>query len=250
MAELLLINPASPLRKGKSKMARSKSRKHRTAAQRRATAALVAWNKARRGKKGRKRNPVAGRVTAKAARHRAHNPIGNTSHRRRRNPIALGGAARSMLGQFKGALIGGAGSVAVDLAYGQVARFLPAALQRAPGAVGLGDAVKAVFTYALGELLSKPTRGMSRQMAAGALTVQAAGLIRGFVPASMAMGYYSPARVVQGTPRVGPNTAGRNIGAYTGGPTPLLNGVSAYSAGPSPMLSGAGRAQRREAVLY
>lgn len=225
---------------------RRKSRKAPTAKQRANWARFAAMARGR----ARKARSGARRTTAKAARRRARNPIGSSAPRRmrrRRNPIALGGSARSMLGQFKGALIGGAGSVAVDLAYGQVARFLPAALQRTPGAVGLGDAVKAVFTYALGELLNRPTRGMSRQMAAGALTVQAAGLIRGFVPATMAMGYYSPARVVQGSPRVGPNTAGRNVGAYTGGPTPLLN---AYSAGPSPMLNGAGRAQRREAVLY
>lgn len=238
MAELLLINP-------KGRNMKRKSRKPRTAAQKRATAKMIAANRARAGGRAR--------PARKASRKRRSNPVGavtstmrrrvrrNPARARRRNPIAIGSAARGMLGQFKDALIGGAGSVAVDLAYGQVTPYLPASLQRVPGSVGLGDAVKAVFTVAIGQLLAKPTRGVSRKMAAGALTVQAAQMIASFVPGSMRMGYANPARIVQGNARVNPIQRG-GMNAYVQGPSPLLN---AYVTGPSPLLSGA---REREGV--
>lgn len=245
MAELLLINPARPIRKGK-KMAK----KTRSAAQRRATAKMLAANRARRGvgaKRKTAKHRSAKRVGVAAARKRMSNPVKRRSAARRvrrmSNPINLRGMSGGMVGAFKTALIGGAGSVAVDLAYAQVSRFLPAMLQRTPGSVGLGDAVKAVFTVAAGELLNKPTRGMSRRMAAGALTVQAATLIRNFIPASMTLGYFNPAAVTQGVARVGPIRPGMN--AYVPGAPPLLN---AYSQGLPAMLNGAGSAQTREGI--
>jgi hypothetical protein len=251
VAELLLINPAPALKRKASKMAKSK--KPRSAAQRRATAKLVAMNRAKKrgfGPARKKARRAAKKTTVAAARKRASNPIKSYSRKRRAarrsNPIALGGMGRALTSQFKEALIGGAGSVAVDLAYGQINRFLPAMLQRVPGQVGLGDAVKAVLTVALGQALAKPTRGMSQKMATGALTVQAAMLLRSFVPASMALGYYSPARIMQGTPRVGPIRSGVN--AYVPGQPPLLN---AYSTGAPALLNGAGgmsSAQQREGV--
>jgi len=73
--------------------------------------------------------------------------------------------------------------------------------------------------------------------------VQAATMLRGFVPASMALGYYSPAAVTQGVARVGPIRPGMN--AYVPGTPPLLN---AYSAGLPPMLNGIPSAQDREGV--
>lgn len=246
MAELLLINPARPLRKG-SNMATKKKRKWGSPAQRAALKKMLA---ARGGRKSvAKKRRSAKRTTVAASRARARNPIMSRKSRRvarRRNPIAVGGIGRALMPQFKAALVGGAGSVAFDLAYGQIARFLPTMLQRTPGKVGLGDAVKAVLTVALGQVLAKPTRGYSQQMATGALTVQAAMMMRSLVPASMQLGYYSPARITQGTARVGPIRPGVN--AYVPGQPPLLN---AYSAGPAPLLNGAGgmsSAQSREGV--
>jgi hypothetical protein len=238
VAELLLINPAEPIRRKGSKMAKSKTsrkRKWGSPAQRAALKKMLAANRRKGG--GSKRR-AAKRTSASAARRRMANPVTASYSRKRRgarrrsNPISLGGAS-GVIGALKTALLGGAGSVAVDLAYGQVARFLPVMLQRTPGSVGLGDAVKAVFTVAAGELLNKPTRGMSRKMAAGALTVQAATILRNFVPASLALGYYNPAAVTQGTARVGPIRPGMN--AYVPGAPPLLN---AYSEGLPPMLNG------------
>lgn len=250
MAELLLINPARPLRKGKKMAARKKSsRKWGSPAQKRALAKMLAANRRKSG--GGKRRS-AKRTSASAARRRMSNPLTTYSRkrrsaRRRSNPIKLGGMGGGFVNALKAAVIGGAGSVVVDLAYAQVARFLPAMLQRTPGSVGLGDAVKAVFTVAAGELLNKPTRGMSRRMATGALTVQAATMLRSFVPASMALGYYSPAAITQGNARVGPIPR-PGVGAYVPGAPPLLN---AYSQGLPPMLNSAGSmpsAQAREGI--
>jgi len=256
MAELLLINPANPVRNRKMAKTRRKSRKAPTAKQRANWARFGAMAKARArvGRKTARKRP--GRTTTAAVRSRARNPISMGSVRRRvrraRNPIALGKLG-TYLSPIKDALIGGAGALTVDLAYGQVARYLPDMLQRKPGEVGLGDAVKAVFTVALGQLLAKPTRGVSRKMAAGALTVQSAQILARFVPASMTMGrvgYYSPAGVTPGTNRVGPIRQGVN--AYVPGPGPLLN---AYVPGAPPMLrtvgGGLGRsAAAREGVAW
>mgnify|MGYP000202065774 CR=1 FL=1 len=222
MAEMLLINPRR----------RRKVRKARPAAKRRVA------------RRARRRNPVA--VLAAPVRRRRRNPIRaakrRTMSRRRRNPISLGGG--SMMNVLRDALIGGAGAVAFDVVHGQIARFLPASLQRVPGSVGAGDAVRAIITVAVGQLLSKPTRGLSKRAAAASLTVQAHDIIKTFVPASMPLGFASPAMIAQGTNRVGPIRQGVN--AYTRpGATPLL---SAYTPGNvTPLLNGA---REREGARY
>jgi len=136
--------------------------------------------------------------------------------------------------QIREAVIGGAVALGMDLVYGQINSFLPAALKRVPGSIGAGDAVKAVITVALGGLLSKPTRGLSDKAARASLTIQAYDIMKSFVPSTMTIGYASPALIAQGTNRVGPIRRGMN--AYTNG-TPLLN---AYMApGKTALLSGA-----------
>ena len=220
MAEMLLINPRK----------RRASRKTHTQAKPRVV--------------HRRKNPLT-------ATRRRKNPLSLhkrvmhvASRRRRRNPISLGSGG-SYMNQIKAALIGGAGAVAVDVAYGQIQSYLPASMQKVAGQVGTGDAVKAIITVALGKLLSKATKGMSAKAAQASLTVQAHDILKTFVPTSVTMGglgYASPARLVQGTNRVGPIRRGMN--AYSTG-TPLLN---AYSTGSSQLLNGAGAASRREGV--
>lgn len=195
--ELLLINPA-----------KRRARKSNPKAKRRA-----------------RRNPI--KVAGLKPARRRRNPISTfASRRRRRNPISVRGAASSLMGSLRDAVIGGAGAVAIDAAYGAVAPMLPAALQRTPGKIGAGDALKAVFTFFLGRVLDKPTRGLSKRAAAGALVVQASDMIRTFVPASLTLGslaYSSPARVVQGSPRVGPNSAQMSPAFQVPRNTPLLS---------------------------
>jgi hypothetical protein len=210
MAEMLLINPR---RRRKARRANPIAKRRRVTRRRNPLAAV-----ARR----RRRNPMP------AIRRR--NPIGLARRRvmRRRNPI--GGMGTGMLmAAIREAFVGGAGAVAVDLAMGQINRFLPATLKTVPGTIGAGDAVKAIITVTLGHLLARPTRGLSRKMALGALTVQSANIMKSFIPGTMTMGYASPARIVRGT-----NTVGPNMGAYTQG-TPLLNAYTRPNV--TPLLS-------------
>lgn len=147
---------------------------------------------------------------------------------------------------IKQAAIGGAGSVAFDMLMAKVRQYLPASLQPTGTGPGLYDAVYVGLAVLLGKGLSKSTKGLSEQMAAGALTVQAARLMAPMVakvvpstaPAVAGIGYLSPNPVIPGSARVG---------AYTRGATPLLSGVGAYTrpGSPSPLLSGSRIARAR-----
>ena len=232
MAELLLINPA-------------KRRRVKRAAK--STARRTARRVVRRRNPIKTATPAARRVMRRAVSRRRINPI---RARRRSNPINMGGLGKAIMTMAKEAALGAAGSLAIDMAMGQVSRVLPASLQRTPGRVGAGDAVKAVLTVIAGRALAKATKGASVKMAQGALTVQAAEMLRGFVPAGMAMGYFNPSPMIQASGRVGPIRGplqNGQVGAYTRpGVTPLLN---AYTRpGVTPLLSGS--ASKREGVRY
>lgn len=224
MAEMLLINPR---------------RRRKATAKRRTTRA-------------RRRNPAMRAVTTAAPRRaRRRNPVAAMKRRvmRRRNPI---GMTSGMMKMIQDAFVGGAGSIAVDLAQGQINKFLPATLQTRPGTVGLGDGVKAVMTVVLGRALNRTTRGLSMKMASGALTVQSAGIMKTLLGPMLGaqLGYYTPGYVTGGSNRVGPIRNG--VGAYTRpGATPLL---SAYTkAGVTPLLSAARNntnARAREGYVF
>jgi len=219
MAELLLINPRKRTRKAK----KSAKRVRRVA---------------------RKRNPVSYRAVTRRAkvasnpRRRRARKVRRTA-RRMRNPIAVRGIVSSIVPMLKDAAIGAAGSIGVDAVMGQVNKYLPASMQPTPGAIGANDAIKAVTTIALGQLLSRPTRGMSRKAAAGALTVQMDKIIRGLLPAGVKaqLAYGTVAPVVPGRMTVQPNA--QRMAAYTrpGASTPLLNAYTPPRAA-SPLLSG------------
>ena len=215
MAEMLLINPR--------KRGTRKATKRRVVRRKNPVTAMVR----------RKRNPLA-------AMRRRRNPLAAMRMRtRRRNPIG-GAMMGGYMGQIREAVMGGAGALGMDLVYGQINSFLPAALKRVPGSIGAGDAVKAVVTVALGGLLNKVTRGFSAKAAKASLTIQAYDIMKSFVPSGMTIGYASPALIAQGTNRVGPIRRGMN--AYTNG-TPLLNAY--MSPGKTALLSGA---RNREGV--
>lgn len=230
MAEMLLINP----RRRKTRRANPAKRKT-TAKRRRRNPMPVAAVRAARPAVARRRNPV---------RARRRNPIGG--RRRRRNPIGMGSLKSSnIVAMLKEAAIGGVGSIAVDVAMGYANAYLPASLRRIPGTLGVGDAVKLAATVLLGKVLSKPTKGLSEKMARGALTCQARDIIAQFVPATMTLGYASPAMITQGTNRVGPIR--RGVNAYQApGQTALLN---AYTSSGSPLLSGVRSARAREGAV-
>lgn len=225
MAEMLLINPKTRGRRAK-----------RTSARRR-NPAVVLTNARRRP--ARRRNPATTMLM-----RRRRNPMSMMRRRvmRRRNPIG-GNLTGTLMRDIREALMGAAGAVVFDIVHGQIKRFLPANLQVVPGSIGVGDAIRAVITVVVGQALNRPTRGFSKKAAMASLTIQAHQLLRGFVPAGLALGYASPAMIAQGTNRVGPIRGTTGMNAYMRpGPTPLL---SAYTSG-TQLLSGA--AMRREGV--
>lgn len=238
MAELLLVNPRKRRAKKSARKSRSR-RRNPVAAVRRASRRI---NPIAAVGRARRRIPIALRGGLRAVGRRI---------RRRRNPIGMGGGSflRALTTMVKDAAIGGAGAIAVDAAMGQINRFLPATLQRTPGRVGVGDAVKLAITVALGRLLAKPTRGLSTKMAQGALTVQMHGIVSSFVPAGFALGYAVPGRVVNASARVGPmrNTQGMNAYVAANAPSPLLNAYTRSNV--TPLLSGTGGARRREGAI-
>jgi len=222
MAEMLLINPRK----------RHARKVHHTA---------------KRRVHARRKNPYAAMLThARRRKHtaRKHNPIHAMRRRvmrRRHNPI--GGGMNSYMNLIKEGLMGGAGALGMDVVYGYVNKMLPASLQNNPGTISAGDAVKAVFTVALGKGLSKATRGFSMKAAQASLAIQSYNIVKQFLPSTMTLGYATPANIVQGTNRVGPIRQGMN--AYSRpGVTPLL---SAYQRpGTSALLNG--NAAKREGV--
>ena len=221
MAEMLLINPRK----------RRATKKRVTRARRRNP--MHTMNPKRRT---RRKNPMSAmrRRVMHSARRRT----------RRSNPI-LGGMGGNYMSMIREALMGGAGAIGIDLVFGQVNKYLPASMQKTAGTIGAGDAIKAIATVFIGHMLNKPTKGFSRKAAMSSLTVQAYEIMKGFVPASMPLGYASPAMITMGTNRVSPIRRGMN--AYTATGTPLL---SAYerTGGGTPLLSGGNQTQRREGV--
>lgn len=253
MSQVLLINPRKRGRKS------AKRRKNPSAAQRANWARFAAMAR-RKSAGGRARNPLKAHKRRRVARRR--NPImgyaRRRSHvRRRRNPIGarMGGGLlnfRSYIAPIKDAAVMGVGAVGVDIAFNYINKYLPPSMQTMPGAVGAGDAVKAVLTVALGKLLSGPTRGLSQKAAMGSLVVQMRDVALKVLPASvtgMGLGFYNPGRIVNGSGRVTGNMravggagagAAGGVGMYTGGATPLLAGpgLSMYTGGQSPLLAG------------
>ena len=236
MAELLLINPRRRRRASTTRRRRRNPLAARTRA--------VVLSRRRRVVR-RRRNPMP--VQLAALRRTRSNPIAMRRRVMRRRPNPLGGAM--LMAAIRQAFIGGAGAVAVDFVYGYIQKMVPGTtfLATTPGKVGVGDAVKAIATVALGHFLAGPTRGLSRRMAEGALTVQSATIMKALLPATITgqMGYFNPAVTTYGTPTVGSNFG---MGAYTRG-TPLL---SAYQRpnGATPLLSATrSNALKRENVF-
>lgn len=187
MEQLLLINPGRKVKK--------MAKKPRTAAQKRATAKMLAANRARR----RASNPAPARAKTrtrtivkyaenpKAPRRRRRNPVPKlTSHRRRRrNPAGPTGGIGDML---INAAWGAAGAVAVSAAENMLP--LPAALKT--------ETTKPVVTAALAlsiGIFGKRLLGRKAvKMAEGALTVAMADLVKSMGgKMGLNLGYYAPA---------------------------------------------------------
>jgi hypothetical protein len=204
MPSVLLLNPKKRTRRAKSRKARSPAQR---AAFRKMLAARRAANpirkRARRAKASRRRRPlISAAINPIRRSRRRRNPIFKSHRRgRRRNPLGLklGG---SLVGMLKDAAIYGGGAFAFDWAWSQVQGNLPASMQTSANTVSAGDAVKAGVTIALGTLLDKPTRGMARKIATGALAMQFYEVISGLLPSTVTngmagMGWRQPASTVK-----------------------------------------------------
>jgi len=239
MAEMLLINPR---RRRKAKRAGPARRRRRT------NPLALARVMPRR----RRANPIA----AVRRTRRRRNPIGMMRRRvmRKRNPAMLSG----YMGAIREALMDGFGAVAIDYAYGMIAKAIPgtagAMLRPNPTSVGAADAVKAILTVVLGNALNGVTRGFSRNAAKASLTVQSYQIMKKVLPAQITsnlsgLGYMTPAVVTSGYgTRIGPIRG--QMGAYTApGTTPLLSAYTA-SGSASPLLSGSSARMREGTSNY
>lgn len=176
MEQLLLVNP-SPRP--------SRRKKPRTAAQKRATAKLVAANKARRRRKTNPVTPVAAPKYRRSTR-RARSAVTTYARRsraRKRNPI--GGGIGDLL---TGALTGAVGALAVNAAY----NYLPIPATMRSGYTGY--AVKGAFAVALGVFGKRLLGRRAVKAAEGSLVLtMSQAIIQASAGTGVNLGYYSPA---------------------------------------------------------
>lgn len=210
MEPLLIINP-SP-RKGKGrKMA---TYKKRSIAQKRATANLVALNRARRGSSRKHRIYAAN----PASRHAKHRSIDHAHHHYRKNPSARVGGIVSM---FKPAFQGAVGAFGIDLVTGYVP--MPLAIKVSPAR----HAIKGILAVGIGMLIKG---NFGRNMAVGGLTVALHDAAKETVQLTMpgiqlgaeptvndlqGIGYYNPAPTGLGVYPSEPNYVDQGIYAHS-----------------------------------
>lgn len=187
MSSLMLVNPSG-------------RRKSRSPAQKRATRALVAFNRSRkRGTSVTRHRPKRRAVVTRTSR---------TTITRRRNPIGRKSGIVNEL--VMPSVMGTGGAVALDVAF----HFLPLPTMLKTGAAHI--AAKGAAAVLLGMLAGKVMKkSTANEIARGALTVTmhqaAVGAIGHFLPnfalgdagtdygLTDAMGYYSPALVEDGS---------------------------------------------------
>lgn len=224
--QLLLLNPA----KRRTSSGASKRRKPRSAAQRAATARMLAANRKKHPRKAKRRSRTAPALLANPIRkRRAASKV--ASRRYKRNPIGLPKMS-GIISTLTNAAIGGAGALAVDLTMGKFARKLPVSMATkydADGSINWQYAgVKVAFAMLIGAMLPKALPGKfkqyARQAAEGSLTVQAYDIMRHSIPSAMTLGFVQPAQTYNRDNVV-------NMGAYLNGNMgAYLNNTGAGSA--------------------
>ena len=158
-------------------------RKHRTAAQKRATAKLIAFNKSRKrtnakraAPKRRRRNPMPAVAAMNPIRKRRRSSGYSVRHvvrRRRRNPINL-----KPMTILKPAVTQAMGGVTVSFAMSYLTGFLPASLQSGYAK----NAVELIAAVGLGMIGSKIVkRETAHQLAVGAATITMYNLAKSLI---------------------------------------------------------------------
>lgn len=208
-----IVNPSRRRKRRKSKS----HRRGRSAAQRAATARMLAANRSRRRGSRRSRRVYASNPRRTSSRRR------NRGFARMPNFRAAGTNAVSLL---KSAGVAGAGAVAVDIGMGYLGRIFPtvALPVNTDGTTNwLYFAAKTGFAVGLGTMGRKlPGVGpYAAKMGEGALVVLAYQILRGFVPTGIALGaYFNPAptmRPALAGSAAGGSSLGRIAGSGRGG---------------------------------
>ena len=230
--QLLLINPR--------KRRASGTKRRRSAAQRAATARLVAHNRARRSTSVRKVTRHRRRSTS-VARY-APNPSrkirSNIMRHRRRNPatrtgggMSLGFTTGKLIEATKTAAVAAGGALAVDYAYGFVKTYLPVSMQSPVDSTGAMQPLyylgKGLVAVALGVFGAKAIGGKTAtKMAEGSLIVTMYAALRNLLPTSLTsgLGYYQPAATLT------PDLPGQ-MNQSMRGPQASISDLRAYVAG-------------------
>lgn len=213
---MLLLNPRRRRKARKAKRSR-RSRRPMTAKQLK----FFGPRKARRSR--RRTITMHANPAPRRSRRSRRRSLGAVTRRFRRNPIS-GTTIRASMGSITrsigNAAVGAAGAVAVDVAMGQAGRFLPASVMARYNAAGginpMYYVAKGGLALAVGILGAKflpgKMKGIAAKAAEGSLTVQGYEVLRAMVPASVMLGFYSPARITS-LPSNGMGRMGR-VGAY------------------------------------
>jgi len=224
MATLMLVtNPRT--KKGTTKMATR--RKPRSAAQKRATAKLVAANRARRAAPARRRRrSVASRVrSGSTATIRRYRRRASTAARRVRRHMrtTTGRASFGIVPLLKQSGVGAVGALAVDIVYGK----LPIPDTMKTGYTGA--AVKAAATVGLGMLAGRVmNKATAHGATVGALTVQLHALLKDFAAGFGLAGYTSINGVGYYTPAMIAGEGGTPVTSLEYNPAQSVSGVGEY----------------------
>lgn len=223
--QMLLMNPRRRRKKG----ARSHRKARRSA---RPMSALqrkyFGGGKRRHRRASSRRAPIVIQANPSPRRRRHARRTARRSFRR--NPIRMpsGSTLKASLGSITrmatSAAVQGAGAVAADVVMGYALKLMPDTMVAKVGSrYGTDGAVNPAYygvklglatALGIGATMFLPgkMKGYAAKATEGALTVGAYEIFRLMLPANIALGYYSPARVAgSGVP----SPAGR-MGAYTG----------------------------------
>ena len=182
---------------------RAKSRKPRSAAQKAATARMLAANRRTSSNPRKRRTRRAAPAAVASVRRRARRSVA-----RARSSVSryMGGSVqKNAMGLLKTGVVGAGGALAVDVAAGFIMPMLPAMVGNKLNADGSNNylyfAAKSALAVGVAVLGAKVMkRETAHALAAGSITVTAYDLLKPMVqsvlPASMNLGYMLPGRIM------------------------------------------------------
>jgi len=182
---------------------RAKSRKPRSAAQKAATARMLAANRRTSNPRKRRARRASAPAAVASVRRRARRSVARA--RRSVSRYMGGSVQKNAMGLLKTGVVGAGGALAVDVAAGFIMPMLPAMVGNKLNADGSNNylyfAAKSALAVGVAVLGAKVMkRETAHALAAGSITVTAYELLRpmvqGVLPASMNLGYMLPGRIM------------------------------------------------------